>query len=99
MTTATHIHGQPVAVQTVNYSGHTFSDFHARRDHTGPGWYVFGRNSTKYGTKPDGTGAYVMLCAYPDKPARRFRNYNRATHAGWPTKRQAAAVAAALNAK
>lgn len=87
-----------VLIETRNYSGHLFGDFHARRDGaTGPGWYVYGRNSEKYGTRPDGSGAYVMLCARPDVPPRRHPHYNAPVQRGWRTKAEAQMVADAMN--
>lgn len=69
--------GNSIEVETVNYSGHLFSDFYAYKSpQTGPGWYIMGRNSEKYGTLPNGKGAYVMLCARPDLKARAHPHYN-----------------------
>lgn len=90
---------QGVAFEPVNYSGHTFADFEVRRDHKGPGWFIFGRNSEKYGRLPDGRGAYVKLCAWPDRPRRRVRGWNAPVQCGWPRKRDAQAVADAMNGK
>lgn len=85
---------------TTNHEGYAFSDFHARKDpHYGPGWYVFGRNAEKYGRNADGKGSYVMLCARPDTPLRRSKGFNRPVPPGWRTKREAQAVAAAMNAE
>lgn len=87
-----------VEVETVNYSGHTFGEFYVSRDHGhAPGWFVFGRNAEKYGTHPDGRGAYVMLCARPAVPPRKHPHYNAPVRRGWRTKREAQAVADRLN--
>jgi hypothetical protein len=87
-------------LETVNYSGHTFADFYPRRDPaTGPGWYVFGRNTVKYGVLADGTGAYVMLCARPAVTARKHRYYNCDVRRGWYTKREAQQIVDSLNRK
>lgn len=92
--TATALGSVGVEVNTENYGGYHFADFFARRDPaTGPGWYVYGRNSEKYGTKADGTGIYVMLCARPSVKARRHRHYNCLVRRGWATKGEAEAVA------
>jgi hypothetical protein len=86
------------ALETTNYSGHVFSDFYVRRDPGyGPGWFVFGRNSEKYGTIADGSGAYVKRCAWPDRPPRRHVHYNGQVQHGWRLKRDAQAVADRLN--
>jgi hypothetical protein len=88
-----------VEIETVNYSGHSFSDFEARQDTSrGPGWFVFGRNAEKYGTRTDGKGAYVMLCARPSVAPRRHQHYNGMVRRGWHTKREAQVVADAMNA-
>jgi hypothetical protein len=90
--------GEDIEVQTLNYHGFTFADFYASRDdHMAPGWFVFGRDSTKYGKMPDGRGAYIMLCARPAVKPRHSRNYNGQVRRGWATKREADAVAAELN--
>jgi hypothetical protein len=82
----------------VNYSGHVFSGYFVRRDPaSGPGFYVYGRNSEKYGTRPDGLGAYVKLCARPAVRPRRHPHYNAAVQRGWKRKRDAQAVADFLN--
>lgn len=92
--------GAPFILETVNYSGHAFSAFYVRRDPGhGPGWYVFGRNAEKYGRKDDGSGAYVMRCAWPDRKPRRHPHYNGLVQAGWRLKREAQAVADALNSR
>lgn len=87
-----------VLIQTINYRGHEFRNFFvAQSPAQGPGWYVFGRNSEKYGTLPNGDGAYVMLCARPDVPPRSHRHYNGQVRRGWHTKREAQAAADQLN--
>ena len=92
------ISGDSVELTTVNYSGNKFSDFFVRQSpQSGPGWYVFGRNSEKYGIKPDGTGAYTMLCARPNVKSRRHPHYTCTIRSGWKTKRAAMAIAEYLN--
>ena len=87
-----------VELRAVNYSGHTFANFFPQRDSAGgPGWYVYGRNSEKYGVKADGKGAYVMLCARPSVAPRRHPHYNVKVRRGWHTRREAQAVADYLN--
>lgn len=87
-----------IVVETVNYSGHVFADFHARRDpSTAPGWFVFGRNGEKYGRLRDGDGAYIMLCARPEVAPRRHPHYNGPVQRGWHRKSEAQAVADHLN--
>ena len=83
---------------TVNYSGHTFADFYVSRTHSDPGWFVFGRNSEKYGTRSDCKGAYTMLCARPIVKPRRNSHYNGTVRMGWKTRAEAQAVADKLNA-
>ena len=88
----------PYLLETVNYSGHAFAGFYVGTSHSaGPGWFIYGRNSEKYGTLPDGRGAYTMLCARPDVAPRRFKYWNGTCRRGWHTKREAMAIAAALN--
>jgi hypothetical protein len=87
-------------LETENYSGHTFSDFFVQRDTSrGPGWFVFGRNGEKYGRKPNGEGAYIMLCARPNVRARRHVHYNGLVKRGWNTKREARTVIEFLNGR
>lgn len=82
----------------VNHEGYVFADFFPMRDHTGPGWFVFGRNPLKYGCRDDdGSGRYIKLCAFPDKPERRHVHYNGPVRHGWRTKRDAQQVADWLN--
>lgn len=70
------------------YDGNKFYDFHVRKDSSsGPGWFIYGRNSNKYGTLPDGKGAYVMLCGYQRRG--RHRSYNTEVRIGWRTKKDA----------
>lgn len=90
--------GNSIEVETVNYSGHLFSDFYAAKSpQTGSGWYIMGRNSEKYGTLPNGKGAYVMLCARPDLKPRSHPHYNVQIRRGWKTKREATEIAEFLN--
>jgi hypothetical protein len=87
--------------QPVNYAGFEFSDFYAARDYrTRDGWYVFGRNSEKYGRRPDGKGSYVMLVARPGIVGYRPKGCEPFPTAvkGWRTKREAQAIADMLNA-
>lgn len=88
-----------VLVQTANYRDDQFRDFYPAQSATdGPGWYVFGRNSERYGTNANGEGNYIMLCARPDVPARRNPNYNGKVQRGWRTRREAQTIAALMNA-
>lgn len=84
----------------VGYSGHKFTeDLHVRRDSGhAPGWFIFGRNSEKYGKKPDGKGAYVSLVARPAVKARRHPHYNVQVRRGWRTRREALAALATVQA-
>lgn len=84
---------EPHTIKTVDYRGRTYSAFFPRRDSgTGPGWYVFGCGA-EYG------GTLRMLCARPDVAARRHPHYNVLVRRGFRTMREAAAVAAAMNAE
>lgn len=70
----------------------TFAEFFPQRSpHTGPGWYVFGRNRHFYG------GSYIKLCARPDVRARQYRHYNGPVRRGWYTKAEAQEIADWLN--
>lgn len=90
------MHG--VLIETRNYSGHVFSDFFVdRAAGLAPGWFVYGRNSEKYGTRPDGRGAYVSLCARPDVKPRRLKHWNGPVQRGWRTKAEAQMVADHMN--
>lgn len=89
---------EQVEFEPIGYSGHKFSDFYAQQDPTeGPGWYIFGRNSEKYGTNADGKGNYIKLVARPDVKARRHPYYNVKVRRGWHTKAEAQHVADELN--
>lgn len=70
------------------YDGTLFADYFVARD-IGPGWFVFGRDATKYGRKADGKGAYVKLCGYVREGKARGRNGK--VRIGWRTKREAQA--------
>ena len=83
--------------EPVGYDGCIFNDFFAARSHVGPGWYVLGRNSTKYGTNTAGKGTYIKLVARPDVPPRKRKAYNTRVRAGWHYKGSAQAVADMLN--
>lgn len=72
------------------YDGTLFTDFHVRRDHAGPGWFIFGRDKAKYGVNAKGEGNYVMLCGY--RREGTARNYNGRVRIGWKTKREAQAA-------
>jgi len=98
MATAQETLVEGIQVNAKSYSGEAFSDFYARRDpSSGPGWYVFGRDCTKYGTLPDGRGAYVGLCARPAVKPRRHPHYTGLVQRGWRTHREAQAIADWLN--
>lgn len=75
------------------YDGTKFYDFFVCRDSAGPGWFVFGRDKTKYGVHHDGPkkgkGCYVSLCGYICRG--KARNYNGEVRIGWRRKRDAQA--------
>lgn len=75
------------------YDGTLFKDFFVARDACGPGWFIFGRDATKYGVHLSGPnvgkGCYVKLCGYVRE--RGARNYNGKVRHGWPRKRDAEA--------
>lgn len=76
-----------------DYAGRLYGDFHARRSASdGPGWYVYGRCPHAYG------GRLVNVCARPAVQPRKHPHYNGPIRRGFRTLREAAAVAAALNA-
>jgi hypothetical protein len=80
-----------VLIQTADYKGRTYSDFHVRKNPgQAPGWFVFGRNEG-YG------GRLISLCARPDVPLRKHPHYNCRVQRGWLTKREAQAVADQMN--
>lgn len=74
---------------SVGYDGSIFSDFYVTKCPNLPGWFIYGRNSQKYGVSADGTGAYVMLCGY--RVEKRHRHYNGKVRHGWRTKAEAEA--------
>lgn len=80
-----------IATEIKNYSGHVFiEDPEVRKDgSTGPGWFIFARNSEKYGKFPNGKGAYVKLVAWPDGKRRYHVHYNSPVLHGWRLKRDA----------
>lgn len=72
----------------IGYDGTVFRDYYAARcPHSGPGWFIFGRDSQKYGTLPNGKGAYVRLCGY--RHIRNHPHYNGKVRHGWRTRREA----------
>lgn len=76
------------------YDGHVFGAFEVRKDGSaGPGWFIFGRNSIKYGKLADGRGAYVKLCGY--RAEGTSKNYNGRVRLGWKTRKEALAALAA----
>lgn len=82
----------------VNYSGHAFTDLEPRKDSTiAPGWFIFGRNAEKYGTLPNGNGAYVALVARPCGHGRKSPNYNGEIAPGYPTRAMALAAIETIN--
>lgn len=86
-----------ILFDNTNYSGHVFNeDYYIAECNEGPGWYIFGRNSEKYGKFPDGRGVYVMLIARPDLPPRAHKHYNGKVRRGWRRKHEAKAALAAL---
>ena len=75
-----------------DYRGREYDRFHARPDYgLAPGWFVFGRNP-EYGDN------LVMLRARPDVKARQHPHFNGKVRRGWHTKREAQAIADAMNA-
>lgn len=77
-----------VILNTRDYRGRDYADFHARKDSGVKGWVLFGRGAD-YG------GRLIMLCARPDVPAYRYGG--RVIRRGWRTKAEASRVAAVLN--
>lgn len=75
-------------IKTLDYMGRVFGAFHARRNPWGRGFVVYGRG---FGADTYG-GALVMVCASPAKPSRRG-----AARRGFPTKREAQALAGLMN--
>jgi len=75
------------------YDGTLFADYFVARDAAGPGWFIHGRDKTKYGVHHDGPnkgkGCYVLLCGYVREGTAR--NYNGRVRIGWRTKREAQA--------
>ena len=79
-----------VIVTTSDYLNRQYDRFYVGRDSIQPGWFVFGMNPG-YGDR------LRMICAYPDKPARKFRYRNCKLHAGWRTKGEALDIASRMN--
>ncbi len=75
------------------YDGTLFKDFYVTKaKDCGPGWFIFGRDTKKYGVNTEGKGNYVMLCGY--RVEKKSRNYNGKVRHGWNTKKKASEVLA-----
>ena len=83
-----------IQIETKGYDGNVFiEDPYVDRDpSSGPGWFIFARNSVKYGKKADGKGAYVKRVAWPDGKRRYHVHYNSPVQHGWRLKRDAVAA-------
>lgn len=80
-----------VLIELVDYKGRTYNRFHVRRDEgKAPGWFVWGRNP-EYGDN------LIHLCARPDVKLRAHPHYNYKVRRGWPTKKEAQAIADRMN--
>jgi hypothetical protein len=79
-----------------DHAGRTYAGFYADKlmsSRAGaPGWAV-------YGVAVGVSARVVRLCAWPDYPPRHYKYANPMINRGWHTKREAAAVAARLNAR
>jgi hypothetical protein len=91
-------YGNPCEFHNVNYDGYRFTDFFVRKaPEIGPGFYIYGRNKKKYGTKANGDGFYTMLCVRPHVKARKHPHYNCAIRRGFSRKWIAQEIADSLN--
>ena len=78
--------------ETTDYKGRVFDRFEARQAvGYAPGWLVYGRNP-EYGDR------LIKVCARPNVKPRKFKLWNGLVRRGWKTKREAQAVAEAMNA-
>lgn len=79
--------------------GLRFTDYYVRKGSAsdGPGWFIFGRNSEKYGTLPDGKGAYVANVCQPIGPRRYHPHWNGPVSYGFRTMREAQRICDMLN--
>ena len=60
-------------VNVFNHEGFEFIEsLFVKKDLLGVGWFIYGRNSVKYGKKENGDGNYVKVIAYPAE--KRTRN-------------------------
>lgn len=84
------IAGQTVEFTATGFRGGHFTGHYAARNDSGPGWTIRGRNPA-YG------GSYNMETAHPAKPRRSHPHWNILTTSGWHTRREAQAVADAMN--
>lgn len=77
------------------YDGLRFYDFYVAKSTNadGPGWFIYGRNKTKYGVDENGKGRYVLLCGYVRRG--KARNYSGEVKIGWKTKQAAEQALAA----
>lgn len=73
-----------------DYAGRYYDRFYAERDHSGPGWYIFGRNP-QYG------GRLIRLIARPNVKPRVHPHYNIKIRRGFRTRREAEMVVEFLN--
>lgn len=89
-----------IATEIKGYDGSVFiEDPEVRKDGSiGPGWFIFARNSEKYGKFTNGKGAYVKKVAWPDGKRRYHVHYNSPVLHGWRLKRDAEKALADLKA-
>lgn len=81
---------QGIKIQTSDYKGRVYSDFYAAQDPIIPGWIVMGKGE-EYG------GMLRMISARPDVKERRYKYINGKISRGWRTRREAQAIADAMN--
>jgi hypothetical protein len=81
---------QGIKIQTSDYKGRVYSDFYPAQDSIIPGWIVMGKGE-EYG------GMLRMICARPDVKERRYKYINGKISRGFRTRREAQAIANAMN--
>lgn len=74
-----------IEIENVDYKDRVFSDniTAEREPSTGPGWYIFARNSEE---------CICKLIARPNVSARKHPHYNIEVRRGWLTKKEAEAL-------
>lgn len=74
-----------IEIENVDYKDRVFSDniTAEREPSTGPGWYIFARNSEE---------CICKLIARPNVSARKHPHYNIRIRRGWLTKKEAEAL-------